>query len=725
MRAFARPGRHRTRRGRALSLVALVVAGGLSMNGTAHADDGGVSDRPILGIWEAQSLSGAKNNRSHPDWGVAGALYPRLAPARYADGLNKPASGPNARYVSNRVFNDSNQNLYSERNVSQWAFVWGQFLDHTMAQRLGRRGTGDPGEALNTPFDKNDPLEKFRNDLGVIFFERSAPAPGSGVTSARDQINTISSYIEASAVYGDTDARLDWMREGSVDGNPDNNDARLLMPGNYLPRRDSRGNPDTAPAMVIGGQLFTKPTRAAVTGDQRANENPALLATQTLFAREHNRIVSLLPSWVSQQDKFQIARAVVIAEQQYVTYNEFLPTLGVTLPPYRGYKPKVDATVTNEFATVGYRGHSQIRPKFRITAETGRYSQATLDALKAMNIDVVVKDDEVELAIPLGEDAFFNPDLLEMLQLGPMLHGIGLKAQNKNDEQINNLLRSAGFELSGNPLCGDDPTLPDCVVGVTDLGALDIERGRDHGMPTYNQLRQAYGLPAKTSFKAITGEASDSFPSDPLLTPGNEINDPDSMDFTQLFDINGNPTTAEADNATSGVRRTPLAARLKAVYADVADVDAFVGMMAEPHLPGREFGETQLAIWKREFTALRDGDRFFHANDPLLPFIRKVFGIDYRKPLGDIIALNTDIPRDTMSPNVFFTPQAQQQSKAAPSPSAAEPVVPNSSTRAGNGRAATFRAPGGPAALPVGQAPGVSLTRRARRRTPRGTGAEI
>ena len=41
-------------------------------------------------------------------------------------------------------------------------------------------------------------------------------------------------------------------------------------------------------------------------------------------------------------------------------------------------------------------------------------------------------------------------------------------------------------------------------------------------------------------------------------------------------------------------------------------------MVAEPHVPGTEFGELQLAIWKQQFQALRDGDRFFYANDPAL-----------------------------------------------------------------------------------------------------------
>ena len=73
------------------------------------------------------------------------------------------------------------------------------------------------------------------------------------------------------------------------------------------------------------GRLTGTPGKAMVAGDVRANENIALTATHTLFAREHNRIVDALPRWLSEEQKFQIARRVVGAEQQFITYNEFLP----------------------------------------------------------------------------------------------------------------------------------------------------------------------------------------------------------------------------------------------------------------------------------------------------------------------------------------------------------------------------------------------------------------
>lgn len=45
-----------------------------------------------------------------------------------------------------------------------------------------------------------------------------------------------------------------------------------------------------------------------------------------------------------------------------------------------------------------------------------------------------------------------------------------------------------------------------------DLVTLTIMRGRDHGLPDYNSVRKAYGLPVKTSFRDINPELYDSDP---------------------------------------------------------------------------------------------------------------------------------------------------------------------------------------------------------------------
>jgi hypothetical protein len=76
-------------------------------------------------------------------------------------------------------------------------------------------------------------------------------------------------------------------------------------------------------------------------------------------------------------------------------------------------------------------------------------------------------------------------------------------------------------------------------------------------------------------------------------------------------------------------------------------------MVAEPHVEGSELGELQRAIWKRQFEALRDGDRFFYLGDPALATIERLFGITYRHSLADLIVLNTDLTSGDVQPDVF------------------------------------------------------------------------
>jgi hypothetical protein len=264
-----------------------------------------------------------------------------------------------------------------------------------------------------------------------------------------------------------------------------------------------------------------------------------------------------------------------------------------------------------------------------------------------------VEVDGSELTIPLGV-AFFNPDLVNTVGLGPVLAGFAGERQYKNDEQMDESMRSVLFQVPGNAAdpstCFEfnpTPPPPQCFTGVVDLGAIDVARARDHQLPSYNAMRRAYGLPAVTSFTQITGERSDSM-------QGMSINDPHILDFVQLFDRNGVALPlGDEENAVRGVRRTTLAARLKAVYGSVDNLDAFVGMQAERHVSGTEFGPLQLAMWRTQFTALRDGDRYFYGNDAMLALIKAQYGVDFRTTLADLIDRNTG---DQVAGNVFFAP---------------------------------------------------------------------
>ncbi|HET9103064.1 MAG TPA: peroxidase family protein [Solirubrobacteraceae bacterium] len=602
-----------------------------------------------------ENLDGHGNNRAHPDWGQAGSVYLRITPARYADGIGAMTGGPNPRYVSDRIFNSLGVDLFSARYVSQWGWVWGQFLDHTFG--LAQAGR----QPAPITFAPADPLEAFPSSTHRMDFSRDAVAAGTGRPGRpRQQVNTLASYLDASAVYGQTRSRLDWLLQGPDNGRLSDSGPKLMLPGGYLPTAAARGNPRRAPYMQTEGMLASDPAAAYVAGDVRANDNTALTAVQTLFAREHNRIAAALPRSLPALERFQIARRVVAAEQQYITYTQFLPAMGVRLAPYRGYRPGVDPGLDDEFATVGYRAHSMVNGEEHIYVPARAYGAAARARLTALGVSVSPVGSR--LLLTLGQaDAFFHPQVLPAIGLGPVLRGLAQEPEYRNDVQIDDSLRSTLFSYPapGNPdpaACFVKVRLSGCFTGISDLGAIDLQRERDHGMPTYAQLRRALGLPVPHSFTALTGEATDRFPSS--LGP-DPINNPQSLQVTDLRDLYNSPASASDDaleRAVSERQRSTLAARLKAIYGSVSRVDAFVGMLAEPHVADSEFGPLQLALWRRQFTALRDGDRFFYARDPVLREIERRFHISYRQTLGELIARDAGVSPQSMERNVFYAP---------------------------------------------------------------------
>jgi hypothetical protein len=139
------------------------------------------------------------NNLANPSWGRTNTQYLRVAPANYADGIKKPVAGPPSRYVSNRVFNDSSQNLFSENGVTQWGFVWGQFMDHTFGLRQENGGENAP-----IAFNAGDRLESFTNTFGNIAFSRTPAAPEADA-DAIVGIRRTTLAARLGAIYGDVD----------------------------------------------------------------------------------------------------------------------------------------------------------------------------------------------------------------------------------------------------------------------------------------------------------------------------------------------------------------------------------------------------------------------------------------------------------------------------------------------------------------------------------------
>jgi peroxidase len=526
---------------------------------------------------EWRSIDGTSNNLALPSQGAAETQQIRFGyqaqfPDGFGDAIITSPQRANPRTISN-VIHAQSGSVPNDRLLTDWAFQWGQWITHDLD--LTRNGaefntlsTGDVGDFRIPIEDPNDPLGP-----NPIPFDRSefdpatgTPDPVPGTTpprlNRREVINSVTSYIDASLVYGSDPVRAAALR--TFQGGK----LRTSADGQLLPR-NTAGLPNADP-FHLGDNLF-------LAGDVRANEQANLTAVHTLFVREHNRLADRIHTRypdLTDEEIYQVARRLVGAEIQAITYKEYLPAvLGFDHAPdpaAAAYDPAMTAAVTNSFAHAIFRfGHSEVNEATLLVDKNGK----TVGTLSI-------------------RDAFFNPSILrsDPTRLGPMLKGLASQLSQEIDIHLVDGVRNSLFGPPG--------------AGGLDLAALDIQRGRDHGLPNYNILRRAYGLERVTSFSQIS--------SDPEIQ-----------------------------------------AKLQQLFGTVDNIDPFVGALAEDHLPGSSVGPLVKAVVGNQFERLRDGDRFFYANDPFLHSdpVQRVLDVD-SVTLAKVIRWNTDVTG--LQGNVFF-----------------------------------------------------------------------
>ena len=409
--------------------------------------------------YQNRTIEGKYNNIKKASWGKAGCPLARFAKPSYENKKGKvdTSSLPSPRLISNEIFSQK-ESILNDRNLSDMVWQWGQFLDHDID--LSPENLDEPmpiaipaGDEIFDPGSAGD---------AVFNFFRTVSRIGKK-TKSRTQMNMITSYIDASNVYGSDEARAKILRQLNNKG------LMKVSSGNRLPYNlfglDNAGGNDNRDLYLAG--------------DVRANEQIGLVTMHTLFLREHNRkakeIAAADPN-LSDQEIYQRTKDYVGALSQHITYSEFLPALlGVNaIKPYAGYDKRVPATIGNEFSTVAYRfGHSAVSSTIK----------------RIDNLDNDLGDIKVM-------ESFFKPELIpDSDSVGHLLKGLSSKKMEEVDTKVIDGLRNfLFFDVPGQPM--------------PDLVSLNIQRGRDHGTADINTIRKKFNLSPYTSFDQVTKNTS-------------------------------------------------------------------------------------------------------------------------------------------------------------------------------------------------------------------------
>ncbi|XP_051665545.1 myeloperoxidase-like [Manacus candei] len=545
-----------------------------------------------------RTITGECNNRRHPHLGSSNRGFARWLPAVYEDGVSVPRGAsegrhyngfplPLVRKVSNEIAHTANENVTADQELSLVFMHWGQWVNHDI-DLAPASGEGASLEllchtdcAFKPPcfpikFPPDDP-RAVRPDTCMPFVQ-SAPVCTPGAFS-REQLNAATSFIDASTLYGSDGALAGSLRNlssqlGLMAVNQHFTDAGLeLLPFENV----------TKSVCVLTNPGANIPCFRA--GDKRVTENLGLSAMHTIFLREHNRLVTELrglnPHWDGEK-LYQESRKIVIAINQIITYRDYLPLLlaeetSKWIPQYRGYDEEVDPRASNVFSLAFRFGHTSVQPFVSRLDESfqplGSFSHVPLHLTFCATWRIIMEG---------GID--------------PLVRGMVVdhaKKMEQNQLMVEELQNHLFEQLE--------------VMGL-DLAAMNMQRGRDHGLPGYNAWRGFCGLSQPRTVE----------------------------EFSEVL---GNPQ---------------LAKKFLDVYGTPDNIDLWIGAVAEPVVPQGRVGPLLSCIIGTQFRNLRDGDRFWWENPGVftpqqLQALRKI-------TLSKVFCDNTriqKIPRDVFRINSY------------------------------------------------------------------------
>uniref|UniRef100_A0A3Q3G266 Thyroid peroxidase n=1 Tax=Labrus bergylta TaxID=56723 RepID=A0A3Q3G266_9LABR len=492
--------------------------------------------------------------RQNPLWGASNTPLVRWLPAEYEDGEREPKGWnrgllyngyqlPQPRDVSKRILRSTSKP--EDEDYSSLLVEWGQYIDHDMTFTPQSTGSAYflsidelscfPPTFSNINTGKQDCKPFFRSLAACFVNFRS----DIRVTLQRQQMNSITSFMDASQVYGHSPKLERNLRDLS------GCNGKLAVNKQV---KDVNGRAYLPYVSTLPSSCLQHPDGERVecfsAGDSRVNEGLPLTILHTLWLREHNRIAAALKHindhW-SPETIYQETRKIVGALHQIITMRDYIPKIIGTesfehyIGPYGGYDPTTDPSASNVFATAAFRfAHATITPIIRRLNESFQEHEH-FPSLKLQN-------------------TFFSPWIIvKGGGIEPILRGV---------------IGTAARTVTPDKLLTEEVTERLVVLNVPkqmDLASLNLQRGRDHALPGYNDWRAFCGL---TSINTLD-------------------------DFTKVM------------------RVSRIAKRILKLYKHLDNIDVWLGGLVESFLPGSRTGPLFACLIGKQMKALRDGDRFW------------------------------------------------------------------------------------------------------------------
>nr|XP_054764522.1 heme peroxidase 2-like [Lytechinus pictus] len=548
-------------------------------------------------------LDGTCNNLEFPSWGKAHWPLLRIAPAAYADGIsekrahsNPKLSLPNPRDVS--VMIGTTADIEGNDPYGSMALaILGQLIDHDVAHAPQFGSTCDdcssPVHSSCCPIkiDVDDLFYKGETECmalpRTVGINAKVCASDSTDALPREHLNDITAYLDASAVYGSTQSELDELKDGYLM-------KTLEHPAGLLPFL-----PVDSTEKMCRGMDEARNVGCALAGDSRASEQPTLTGFHTMFVRYHNVIARQIKErnneWTD-DTIFEETKKIVSAVFQHIVYNEYLPALlgakpvehfGLKIRRGRSdvYDETVSATLSNEFAGAAYRlGHSQIP----VELETRSNDNKPLRSVQLRH-------------------AFFNASAIYDSEINGMN---GFILGNIN-QRVNKIDRHFSSGIQGH-LFEDEET----GRGL-DLIAINIQRGREHGLNSYTVYYEKCNHDKKiSSWNDYLGVFQDDY----LI-----------KELANLYGPEG-----------------------------YREIDLFIGLMIEKHVEGGRVGPTLACIVGNQFRRFRHGDRFWYERNEPEGFSDAKLAAIKQVSLSSVICSTLDNSDELqVQPYALYTPVCQ------------------------------------------------------------------